>query len=676
MTSNVQQYVPVKRTGIEISPKISGDSLAFPTGRTASLVVAANDSTDLEKAQADYTCNGTADDVQIQAAIDALSSGGEVFLLEGTYNIESSINIIDDITLTGTGMGSILQLESGNTRIILIDDKINITIRSLYFLGNNPSIVYTTQSIGTESGIDIDSGGTYLTSNINIQYCVFKGFDKWGIHVAYTSANAASKYKRAYSILNCVSLNCYTGCNLAIRSEYGYVNDFAATDCGRGLHLSSGNCVLTELSINNNYFGFYQDDLGNGGHGTVSNSTFNHNTASVYIESVGNGFVFTGCQFFDGNFYVLTSTGIIFDACEIAPAQLTLTTNVANIISNSLILNSYSVRSAMVISADDTTIWRNNVWDDNSLTLANWKLINNSPQFQTIIDTDGTPVTDALLKNINGIVSLRNYADSADLELGVLDLILTETSTPSSVADHGKIYTKTDNNVYFQDGAGNEHTIVLTDTNYGEAFIYGNTSPQTIGTADKKNGLYLDVETGEVSNWTFVVGATDAIQSYASGTGGASYTRVNSTGHTLSNGNIITIGGSSVAGQNGVFTVSDSNTDYFDIDFAWDSDGGASNWILPATLIAGAGAAGKYTMSWQMSTGCAGAQKLTWSVYINTTEQTRTVALREYPINDVGSCSSSAILTITNSDVVWLALESDGTSNVINYGGNFNLHRL
>jgi len=42
--------------------------------RTATFVVAASDSK--KKSDADYVCDGTADDVQIQAAIDALPGGG------------------------------------------------------------------------------------------------------------------------------------------------------------------------------------------------------------------------------------------------------------------------------------------------------------------------------------------------------------------------------------------------------------------------------------------------------------------------------------------------------------------------------------------------------------------------------------------------------------------------
>jgi cytoskeletal protein CcmA (bactofilin family) len=40
-------------------------------------------------------------------------------------------------------------------------------------------------------------------------------------------------------------------------------------------------------------------------------------------------------------------------------------------------------------------------------------------------------------------------------------LALLETTTPTALADHGKIYTKADNKLYFQDGGGTEHEIAF-----------------------------------------------------------------------------------------------------------------------------------------------------------------------------------------------------------------------
>lgn len=47
--------------------------------------------------------------------------------------------------------------------------------------------------------------------------------------------------------------------------------------------------------------------------------------------------------------------------------------------------------------------------------------------------------------------------DGLSIEAGLLTL--KETTTPTADADYGKIYTKSDNKLYFQDGAGTEHEI-------------------------------------------------------------------------------------------------------------------------------------------------------------------------------------------------------------------------
>lgn len=255
-------------------------------------------------------------------------------------------------------------------------------------------------------------------------------------------------------------------------------------------------------------------------------------------------------------------------------------------------------------------------------------------------------------------------------------VILHETTTPTPLVDHGKLYTKSDNNLYFQDGAGTEKTTAAVDNNYGEAYIYNSAVDTVIETANIPVGLYVGIVTGLVAGWTFHTGHTDAIQSYQSGTGGASYTRVNSTGHILANGEVITIRGSTVAGQNGIFTVSDSNIDYFDIDFAWDSDGGVSDWIHPANLTAGVDAAGRYSADWQMSTAPDGACNLLWMMNKNATQQTKSAAERKYPINDLGSCSSSCVLDIAAGDIIWLSVQSDATDNILNKHGEFNIRRL
>lgn len=59
----------------------------------------------------DYLCDGTADDVEINAAIQALpSTGGEIVILDGTYNITAAIAMNkDNVKLSGNGAATILK---------------------------------------------------------------------------------------------------------------------------------------------------------------------------------------------------------------------------------------------------------------------------------------------------------------------------------------------------------------------------------------------------------------------------------------------------------------------------------------------------------------------------------------------------------------------------------------
>ena len=59
----------------------------------------------------DYLCDGTADQVQINAAITALpATGGEIVILDGTYNITAKIDVTkDNVSIRGNGNATILK---------------------------------------------------------------------------------------------------------------------------------------------------------------------------------------------------------------------------------------------------------------------------------------------------------------------------------------------------------------------------------------------------------------------------------------------------------------------------------------------------------------------------------------------------------------------------------------
>lgn len=77
-------------------------------GKRSVRFVVATSTAGYTAADCDYLCDGTNDQEEINAAISALpSNGGEVLLLDGTYNVTSSINLnIPNAKLSGNGNSS------------------------------------------------------------------------------------------------------------------------------------------------------------------------------------------------------------------------------------------------------------------------------------------------------------------------------------------------------------------------------------------------------------------------------------------------------------------------------------------------------------------------------------------------------------------------------------------
>jgi hypothetical protein len=88
----------------------STDAHVGGTGRTATYVIAASDAPAHVKAQADYVCDGTADNVEIQAAIDAIEvqtlKSGEIKLVGHKFVITAPVTITYRIWLHGEGSGA------------------------------------------------------------------------------------------------------------------------------------------------------------------------------------------------------------------------------------------------------------------------------------------------------------------------------------------------------------------------------------------------------------------------------------------------------------------------------------------------------------------------------------------------------------------------------------------
>jgi hypothetical protein len=110
--------------------KVTVASLRTP--RAATLVVAASNAPAVTKAAADYVCDGTADEAEINSAIDALGTvGGTVLLSEGTFTVAAAGSVTGDSVTTPYcirirethGAVDLIGMGQGATKIVLANSQ-------------------------------------------------------------------------------------------------------------------------------------------------------------------------------------------------------------------------------------------------------------------------------------------------------------------------------------------------------------------------------------------------------------------------------------------------------------------------------------------------------------------------------------------------------------------------
>lgn len=187
-------YIGATYYAFDTSADVTGGEWDIPVGRGATLIVAASDASAQSIAQADYWADGTDDEVEIQAAIDALEviGGGEVRLTEGLFIIEgvppaqpqySTIIVLkENVSIVGSGSATILKLVDGyndNTAGIIGNSEWpvtygNIRIANLKIDGNKANTALLNAAIFLAQSDDFIVEGVLIVdcdgSGIQLQF--------------------------------------------------------------------------------------------------------------------------------------------------------------------------------------------------------------------------------------------------------------------------------------------------------------------------------------------------------------------------------------------------------------------------------------------------------------------------------------------------------------------------
>lgn len=260
-----------------------------------------------------YATDGTADDVQIQAAIDAASSGDVVYMPDTTYDITQPVDMAEGVVLKGAGVASTQWLIPTASL-----DNFNV---------DSGAIIYCTGISNAEiCGFKMDGNdGIYDHRGVNWMngIAVFDGCSHLTIHDLYMTklngdgVRAGGSYTQSYmNIYNMQILSCgHDGVAVKAADNWKISNIICnlRTNCGVRFQ-NATNCELS-------YSTFYAD-IGSGDcgveipTGTDSNISIHHNIfhdmdSSSYRNGIwAHDCTLTGFNVYNNIFYNCPDGGI------------------------------------------------------------------------------------------------------------------------------------------------------------------------------------------------------------------------------------------------------------------------------------------------------------------------------------------------------------------------------
>jgi hypothetical protein len=309
------------------------------TTRSATIVIAASDSSAKSKAQADYVCTGTNDHITINAAIATLpttgnvtipgasevleaNQGGNILLLEGSYQIAGAIDVSgrSNVTIEGIGPATVIYntATDGSHAIQAINTgapKNRVVVKNLTVVGNALSgdgihlreinyqkveDVYCLSNGGNGISIigDTEAGAAENKIITNVQ-CLYNKLD--GLHIEsiampaqcaihetlISNSHFEENYRYNIGLINVIDLH-LNNCSIEdCHGEYGLCSTY-------GNQLKISNCMIEDaISLG----GASSDVL-------ISNTSFTHLTTTSKL----NGLKISNCN----GALLNTSAGYLF----------------------------------------------------------------------------------------------------------------------------------------------------------------------------------------------------------------------------------------------------------------------------------------------------------------------------------------------------------------------------
>jgi hypothetical protein len=269
----------------------SGDILITSLGRAGgALVATTNPSGATPNAileMADYVCDGTGDQTQIQAALNAYD---KVYLAQGLYNCSADLTIPDETTLTGVGRGT--EISVNNEIFLNANQSVlsNLLVNGATVIdinGNNCKVhdiwFYSTIA-GTAGALKVDG------DNAMIDRCFIKSTNTAVSSIVIGSGASFTSITNCHIHSN--STNTTVGACIAMYGQYVVISGCNihadATNSGINVvkintasgRLALGSCLITSASSSADHIdpGSGSVSTNNNGNEYVNSVTSNHAT--------------------------------------------------------------------------------------------------------------------------------------------------------------------------------------------------------------------------------------------------------------------------------------------------------------------------------------------------------------------------------------------------------------
>ena len=270
--------------------------------KTARFVVGTSTSRWTEK-DCNYLCDGTNDQEEINQAIQDLpASGGEIIILDGTYNIAAKINVNkNNVSIKGNGNATILKRmwdSSSEEGVITLNSVEGCRIQNLQIDGNKANYMST-----NNHGIRLNSSnnnvitGNICNNNVHNGICLFSSSKN--TVTGNTCINNANGVHLFSSSNNTIIGNACNNNNMGIYLfSSSNDNNITGNTCNNngydGIHLYSSinDNTIAGNTCNNNKVGIFLDSSSNN---TITGNTCNNNrNEGIFLYSSSNDNNITG----------------------------------------------------------------------------------------------------------------------------------------------------------------------------------------------------------------------------------------------------------------------------------------------------------------------------------------------------------------------------------------------